>query len=116
MTQLIDTIVKGIHEKKGTGVTVVDLQGIEGAVCQYFVICQGNSPSQVEAITDSVRETARIDCGEKPAHVVGLPLAHWVAMDYTDVMVHIFLPEAREFYDLEHLWDDAKTTDIPDLD
>ena len=112
---LVETITKGIQEKKGSNIIIADLSGIEGAICHYFIICQGNSPSQVEAITDSVEETARVDAGEKPVHVVGLGLAHWVAMDYTDVMVHIFLPETREYYNLENLWEDAKLTHIPDI-
>lgn len=95
---------------------VADLQGIEGAISNYFVICQGNSPSQVEAITESVSDMAREELGEKPTTVVGLENAQWVAMDYGDVLVHIFLPDVREYYDLEHLWHDAKLTDIPDLD
>ena len=114
--QLVETIKKGIQEKKGQGIVVADLSGIDGSICRYFVICQGGSPSQVEAITDTIAEFARKELGEKPAHVVGLENAQWVAMDYTDVLVHIFLPDVREYYDLEHLWDDAKLTRIPDLD
>lgn len=114
--QLVNTITKGIQEKKGSNIVIADLNGIDGAICRYFVICQGNSPSQVEAITESVGDTARIDLGEKPAHVVGLGNAQWVAMDYSDVLVHIFLPDVREYYDLEHLWEDAELTTIPDLD
>ena len=114
--KLVETITKGIQEKKGSNITIADLSGIEGSVCRYFVICQGNSPSQVEAITDSVEETARVEAGEEPVHVVGLTNAYWVAMDYTDVMVHIFLPEARTYYNLENLWEDAKLTHVPDID
>lgn len=114
--QLVDTITKGIQEKKGQHIVVADLQGIEGAICRYFVICQGNSPSQVEAITESVGDMARQELSEKPTTVVGLENAQWVAMDYGDVLVHIFLPEVRGFYDLEHLWSDAKLTEIEDLD
>lgn len=115
-TQLVDTIIKGIQEKKGTQIVTVDLQDIEGAICRYFVICQGNSPSQVEAIAESVGEFARKELAEKPAAVAGLENAQWVAMDYTDVMVHIFLPDVRQYYDIEHLWDDASLTHLPDLD
>lgn len=115
-TQLVETIKKGIQEKKGSQIVIVDMQGIEGAICQYFVICQGNSPSQVEAIAESVEEFARNEQQEKPAAVAGLENAQWVAMDYTDVMVHIFLPDVRAYYDLEHLWEDANLTNIPDLD
>lgn len=114
--KLAETIVKGIQEKKGTNILIVDLSGIEGTICHYFIICQGNSPTQVEAIADSVEEFARVNAGEKPVHVIGLDNAQWVAMDYTDVMVHIFLPEVRDYYSLESLWQDAKITQIPDLD
>jgi ribosome-associated protein len=114
--QLVDTITKGIQEKKGRNIVVADLGGIDGTICRYFIICQGNSPSQVEAITESVGDFARKELGEKPAHVVGLENAQWVAMDYSDVLVHVFLPDVREYYDLEHLWHDAKLTRIPDID
>ena len=110
---LVKIITKGIQEKKGTGIVVVDLRKIEGAICNYFVICQGGSPQQVEAITESIGDVAR-EAGEKPVHIIGLEHAQWVAMDYTDVMVHIFLPEVRAFYDLEHLWEDAKISRIAD--
>lgn len=110
--QLVDAVVKGIQEKKGDDIVMVDLGGIEGAICNYFVICQGNSPTQVEAITDSVEETTRKEVDEKPVKVIGLEHAHWVAMDYTDVMVHVFLPEERSFYSLERLWEDAKQVKI----
>ena len=105
MKELVETIKEAIQEKKGSNIVVADLTKIEGTICQYFMICTGNSPTQVEAIL-----------GEKPAHVVGLENAQWVAMDYTDVLVHIFLPDVREYYDLEHLWEDAPIEQIPDLD
>ena len=114
--KLVETIIEGIQEKKGAGIVVADLTGMEGTICRYFVICQGNSPSQVEAITESVGDFVRKELDEKPVHVVGLENAQWVAMDFTDVLVHVFLPDVRMFYDLEHLWDDAKLTNIPDLD
>ena len=95
---------------------VCNLQGIEGAITKYFVICQGNSPAQVEAITESVGDMAREQLGEKPAQVVGLENAQWVAMDYVDAMVHVFLPDERQYYDLEHLWEDADLIQIADLD
>ena len=114
--KLVESIVKGIQEKKGTGIVAADLRGIVGTICDWFVICQGSSPTQVDAIADSVEETARIEAGEKPVKVAGLTNAQWVAMDYSDVMVHIFLPDVREFYNLEDLWEDAKITRIPDID
>ena len=114
--KLVKAITKGIQEKKGSNIVIADLSKIDGAICHYFVICQGNSPAQVEAIHDSVWDYARIEAGEKPIYVEGLHNSEWIAMDYSDVLVHVFLPEARHFYDLEHLWEDAKLTRIPDLD
>jgi ribosome-associated protein len=111
---LVQTIIKGIQEKKGSNIVVADLSGIDGTICNNFIVCQGNSPTQVEAIAESVGNMARMELQERPAHVVGLENAQWVAMDYTDVLVHIFLPDVRQYYDLEHLWDDAQLTHIPD--
>ena len=114
--QLVKTITEGIQEKKGSDIVVADLSKIEGTICKYFIICQGNSPTQVEAIAESIGDFARERLKEKPTHVVGLENAQWVAMDYTDVLVHIFLPDVRAYYDLEHLWEDARLTHIPNLD
>ncbi len=113
---LVETITKGIQEKKGGNIVVADLKDIDGAICNYFIICQGSSPAQVEAITESIGDFARKELGEKPSRVAGLENAQWVAMDYGDVLVHVFLPDVREYYDLEHLWDDAALTHIPDID
>ena len=114
--KLVETIINGIQEKKGSRIVVADLSGIDGTICSAFVVCQGNSPTQVEAIAESVGDMARIRLQEKPAHVVGLEHAQWVAMDYGDVLVHIFLPDVREYYDLEHLWEDARLEAVPELD
>ena len=114
--QLVEVITEGIQEKKGRDIVIVDMQGIDGAICNYFVICSGNSPTQVEAIMDSVEEQAREKAGEKPIRVVGEQQAQWIAMDYVDVMVHIFLPETREFYNIEKLWEDANVTVVPNLE
>ena len=114
--QLVNTAVKGIQEKKGHGISVIDMEGMEGVICQAFVVCEGNSPSQISAIMDSVEETMRLDLKEKPVKIAGTENCIWVAMDYVDIIVHIFLPDAREFYALESLWQDAPTTQIPDLD
>ena len=114
--QLVESITQGIQEKKGQRIVVADLNGIDGAIARYFVICQGNSPAQVEAITESVGDFARKQQGEKPSRVAGLENAQWVAMDYGDVLVHIFLPDVRDYYDLEHLWDDANLKEIEDID
>lgn len=111
---LVDAITEGIRNKKGEHIVVADLTKIDTAPCAYFVICQGNSPQQVEAIADAIWDEAHQRAGEKPAAIAGRDNAQWVAMDYGNVMAHIFLPEARTFYDLENLWDDAKLTTLPD--
>ena len=114
--KLIQQITEGIQDKKGKNIVIADLTQIEDTICNYFIICQGNSPSQVTAIVESVKDFARKGANIKPFSIDGLRKAEWVAMDYSDVLVHVFLPEMRTFYDLEHLWADAKLTQIPDLD
>lgn len=113
---LIKHITEAIQEKKGKNIVIADLTKLGNTICDYFVICQGNSPAQVGAITDSVEEELRVKCGFKPYAVDGLRNAQWVAMDYGEILVHVFLPDMREFYDIEHLWADAKLKAIPDLD
>ena len=114
--ELIQKITEGIQEKKGKNIVIADLTGIEDTICKYFVICQGSSPSQVLAIVDSVKDYVRKNTGDHAYGVDGMRNAQWVAMDYSDVLVHVFLPEARQFYNLEHLWADAKLTRLPDID
>lgn len=113
---LVEKITEGIQEKKGKKIVVADLTDIDDTICKYFVICQGDSPSQLAAITDSIREYVREEAGQKPIAIDGLRNTQWIAMDYSDVLVHIFLPDVREFYNLENLWADAKLTYIPDID
>jgi len=114
--QLIEAIINGIQEKKGKQIVIADLTDIGETICRYFIICQGNSPAQVQAIAESIGDAARLKCQAKPVAVDGMKNAEWVAMDYIDVIVHVFLPQTRSFYDIEHLWADAQLTEIPDLD
>lgn len=114
--ELVEKIVEGIQEKKGRDITIIDLGGIITAPAQRFVICSGGSPQQVQAVAESVSDFARKDLGERPSKIAGRENAEWIAMDYGTVLVHVFLPEAREHYDLENLWDDAPRRDIPNLD
>lgn len=109
-------IIEGIQERKGRGITVVDLSTIPGAATQGFIICQGSSPTQVAAIADSVREYVLQKGGVKPYNYDGYRNAQWIVIDYGELLVHIFLPDTRQLYNLEELWSDAKITDIPDLD
>ena len=114
--ELVEAIVAGLQDKKGRDIVVADLTNIPDAVCGYFVICSGGSPLQIQALAHSVGETCRTKVATKPLAVDGLRSAAWVAMDYADVIVHIFLPDLRAFYDIEHLWADADLRNIPNLD
>jgi len=115
-TNLVKKITEGIQEKKGQKIVIADLTGIDDTICNYFVICQGNSPAQVSVIADSIWEHVHQHTGEKPIAIDGMQNAQWVAMDYSDVLIHIFLPETRAHYNLENLWADAKLTYLPDID
>jgi ribosome-associated protein len=109
---LISQIIAGIEDVKGSDITILDLREIENTVTQYFIICNGTSNTQVKAITNSVRRKVSKELQENPWHIEGEDQAEWVLMDYVDVVVHVFQKHIREFYDLEGLWGDAKTTVI----
>lgn len=109
---LCDAIVKGIEELKGEGITVLDLREIPSAVCDFFVICHANSDTQIKSIANSVVKETRNNISERPWHTEGLDNCEWVLLDYSNVVVHIFIKDKREFYSLEDLWGDAKITKI----
>jgi len=113
---LLDVIVKGLQEKKGRNIVTIDLLNTPGAICQYMIICEGNNPNQLAALSDSVWEFVSNELKEKPLSIDGMRNARWIGLDYGTVIVHLFLPELRAFYRLEHLWEDSKMTKIPDLD
>ncbi len=110
--QLITQIIKGIEEVKGQDIEILDLRDIENTVCDYFVICNGNSNTQVNAIVNSVQKTVSKAIQEKPWHVEGSNNAEWVLLDYVHVVVHVFQKQIREFYNIEGLWGDAKSVII----
>lgn len=113
---MTDVIISAIQDKKGHDISVLDLSQVDGAPTGKFIICTGNSTSQVSAIADCVREKVQKEAGEKPVNYDGYRNSQWIVVDYGDTMVHIFLPDTRDFYKLEQLWSDAKATRIPDLD
>jgi len=113
--QLADSIVEGIQEKKGINIAILDLSKLDNTICQYFVICEGESTTQVDSIADGVEDYVREKLGDKPSHVEGKENALWVLLDYFDVVVHVFHKDERGFYNLEGLWADAKRTDIENL-
>lgn len=109
---LADAVVEGILEKKGKNITVMNLQSIHNRVCDYFIICQADSSTQVKAIADSIEEVVRKQTGDKPYHAEGFENSEWILIDYVNVVVHVFQTHIREFYNLEALWADAETTEI----
>ena len=104
---LKDAIVEAIKQKKGRDIVVIDLTGNEQAIADYYIICHGNSTSQVDALADHIERFARTETSEHPSHIEGQQNAQWVLMDYGDIVVHIFQEEIRHFYNIEDLWADA---------
>lgn len=109
---LITHIVEGIENLKGEDIQLLDLRAIDNTPCDYFVVCSGNSNTQVNAIVQSVQKTVSKAVHEKPFHTEGQDNAEWVLLDYVDVVVHVFQKNIRAYYNLEALWGDAKTTQI----
>ena len=114
--KLIQSILEAIQEKKGRDIVHVDLAGIETAAAQGFVIATGNTPMQVTAVADSVREYVEKHAGQRPFNYDGYQNAQWVIIDYGSIFVHVFVPDFRDRYNLEQLWADARINAIPNLD
>ena len=109
-------IVEGIQERKGHGISIVDLTAIESAPASKFIICEGNSSQQVASIADSVREYLLEHARVKPMNYDGYRNAQWIVIDYGSTLVHVFTREFRALYDLEELWNAAVITRVADLD
>ena len=107
---LLSNIIKGIEEVKGEDINIMDLRAIDNSSCDYFVICNGNSNTQVNAIMNSIQKTVSKSMQDKPWHVEGSDNAEWILMDYVNIVVHVFQKHIREYYDIESLWGDAKIT------
>ena len=113
---LVDTIVDAIQDIKGKDIVVLDLSELPNSVTSFFVICSGDSSTQVDGIANSVLKKTREKLKEKPWHQEGMNNSEWVLLDYVHVVVHVFYRDIRDFYNLEDLWADAKRTDIPNVD
>ena len=116
ISQKIEEIIEAITDRKGKKISLLDLKKIDTAPASSFVICQGNSTSQVSSIADSIRERLQKNLEVKPYNYDGYKNSQWIIIDYGDIMVHVFLPEFRDFYNLEELWNDASIKNLPDLD
>lgn len=109
---LLSLIVQGIEDIKGKDIEILDLRDIENTVCDYFVLCTANSSTQVNAIEGAILKTVSRGMKQKPWHIEATSNAKWVLIDYVSVVVHIFQPDTRDFYDIEGLWGDAKSIKI----
>lgn len=109
-SSLLDAIVEGLQEKKAKNITILDLSDIENRVTDYFVIADADSKTHVNSIADSVEETVEKTTKERAYHSEGRQNGEWILVDYINIVVHVFLREMREFYNIEGLWGDAKIT------
>src|SRR6059036_3853491 len=106
--------ISACQEKKAEEITVLELEKDSGAFTDYFVVCSGTNPRQIQAISDEVEERLE-KAGLRPTHVEGYKQAEWVLIDYVDFVVHVFSEKARKFYDLERLWKSARRLEPGDL-
>ena len=105
---LSDSIICGMLEKKAEEIVILDLRKVYNAVADYFILCSGNSDTQIDAIFDSVEKEVKKSSGQTPWHKEGRDNKEWVLIDYIDVVAHIFNKEKRLFYGLEELWGDTR--------
>ena len=113
INELIEKIVIGISDVKGQDIEMIDLRKIENRICDFYIICSGNSNTHVSAILESVKRKVSKTLKEKPSHTEGEENAEWILLDYINVVVHIFQKPVRDFYRIEELWGDCKINTIP---
>ena len=109
---MAEVVVRGMQERKGTDIVVLNLKELKNAVADYFIICSANSDTQLDAVARSVEEEVEKLTGQNPWQTEGRTNREWVLLDYVDVVVHVFLRDRRQFYALEELWGDAEFTYI----
>lgn len=110
--QLSKIIIEGMEEKKASDIVLMDLREVKGSVSDFFILCSGNSDTQIQAIAESIEDEVRKNSEERPWRKEGLTNKEWILLDYVSVVAHVFRKDKREFYALEDLWGDAKTTPI----
>ena len=103
-----ELILEAIREKKGHQIVSIDLSDVENSICDFFIICHGESLTQVGAISESIEKKLKTEARIRAHHVEGLQNSQWVLLDYYDILVHVFQEEFRSFYKLEDLWADGK--------
>jgi len=110
----VSEVISACQEKRAEEITVLELEKAAGAFTDYFVVCSGTNPRQIQTIADEVEERLR-KADLRPAHVEGYKKAEWVLLDYVDFVVHVFSEKARKYYDLERLWKSAKRLGLAEL-
>ena len=113
--RLVDAVVLAMQEKKAKNIVVLNLKSTNNSVCDFFVICDAESTTQVDAIAGSVEYLVKKDMHENALHREGFENAIWILLDYSDVVVHVFQRESREFYNIEDFWEDAEKTEIANI-
>ncbi len=110
MDELNKAIIDIIEDKKGENISLIDLREVDGTICNYFIICEAQSTTQVEAIANEIEGKIHETRKERALRIQGRENGLWIVMDYGDLFVHIFERETRTFYGLDELWSDAPTT------
>lgn len=111
-SKIYKAIIHAIKDKKGEHIVSLDLRKIPEAVADFFIICEASSTTQVKAIADFVEEHLKKAVKETPYHSEGFQSAHWILIDYVNVVVHVMQPETRKFYKLEEMWMDAGVEEL----
>jgi ribosome-associated protein len=112
---LAEVIIKGMQDKKAKNIVKIDLSKINEAAADYFVICHGDSDRQVKAIAEWIEDETKTTLNERPLHKEGETHCNWILLDYSNVVVHVFQKDVREFYEIEDLWHDGKLTAYQDV-
>ena len=112
---LNDLIIDSISDIKGKNVVKLDLREVEDRPTEYFIICEGDSSTQVRALAENIKRRVKMEAGMHPSAMEGTQGSKWICIDYFSTVVHVFYPETREFYALEQLWSDAVVTEYDDI-
>jgi len=110
-----DIIIDAIQDIKGKNIIKLDLRTLNDAPTDFFIICEGDSSTQIRAISENIAKKVKEITGNRPSHKEGVQGSKWILIDYFDTIVHIFYPETRQYYEIEDLWSDAESTEYQNL-
>lgn len=115
MAELNDLIIDAIQDIKGKNIVKIDLRKVEDAPADFFIICEGESTTQVGGISDNVIKRTKEELGVRPNHKEGMDNSRWVLVDYFDTVLHVFYHETRQYYQLDDLWSDGEISEYANL-